>query len=326
MHELKTRLKKIEKLSEKADALLLVNFPNSDPNFFYFTNINVQGIFFYDFSEPTIFTSDMELSRARRGWIKNVDEIRKMSELSKLLKNKTIAVNKPFLTAEIFSRIKARKIDASKRLEEARAIKTRYEIAAISKACMLSKKAFQAAEKEISNKMTEIELKGTVDYLIAKNGCTPAFDTIVATGKNIAEPHHAADKTRLGEVVLVDFGLRHRGYVSDVTRTIGSKYENILQEAENKASAALKDGAKAGYVDKISRDALGKLSKNFITSLGHGIGIAVHEAPAISSGSKDILKEGMAVTIEPGIYLPNGGRHENDYLITRNSARCLTKF
>lgn len=325
MNELEKRLERISGVRNKSDILIIPNFQNPDPNFFYFTNTNVNGIFYYDFSEPVIFTSEMEYSRAKRGWVKNV-KVSKIGEIAEKTRGKRIALNNSSVSASFFSKIKGKKFDVSKDLEDARSIKTRYEISCIKKSCNISKRVFRAVEKEISRKITELELKGTVDYFIAKYGGTPSFETIVATGKNISEPHHAAANTKLGKTVLVDFGVRYKGYVSDVTRTLGSRYESVLKNAIEEAVGNIKIGVKANLLDRAARKSLGKLSRHFITGLGHGIGIAVHEKPAISSSSSDTIKGSMAITIEPGIYVADGIRLENDYVITNNGPRLLTDF
>lgn len=326
MKEITKRLERIHNLSDTIDALVIPNFPKEDPNFFYFTNTNIRGIFYYDFSKPIIFTSNMEYSRANRGWVKNIVEFGKGMDIKEILKGKKLGVNKSLMSASFFSRLKNRKVDISSQLDEVRMIKTKYEVATIRKACKISGKVFDSVKREINGKITELELKGLVEYFIAKYGCIPAFSTIVATGKNIAEPHHLAENKKLEKTVLIDFGVRYKGYVSDVTRTIGSKYEKIVKNAIEKSLEKIHVGAKASDIDRTARDALGKLSKHFITSLGHGFGIAVHEIPNISSKSNDTIKNSMTITIEPGIYVNNGIRLENDYIITNNGPKTLTDF
>jgi Xaa-Pro aminopeptidase len=152
----------------------------------------------------------------------------------------------------------------------------------------------------------------------------PAFPTIVASGKNISEPHHIPSGSKAKEPLLIDMGLRFNGYCSDVTRTYGSRYERQLRSVFDAIEPMLVSGAKAADIDKIARKALGKDAAFFNTSLGHGLGISVHESPVLSPKSKDILEEGNVITLEPGIYVPGGIRTENVYVIKKNGAENLT--
>jgi Xaa-Pro dipeptidase len=157
-------------------------------------------------------------------------------------------------------------------------------------------------------------------------GSRPAFPTIVASGKNIRVPHHEPTIKKAKAPLLIDFGAKYNGYCSDITRTFGSRFENTILKVFDEVEKNLCPGAKASDIDAISRKTMGRYEKFFITGLGHGIGLDVHEKPWVSKNSTDILKEGMVFTIEPGIYVNNGIRIENDYLITKNSFKKITDF
>jgi len=138
-------------------------------------------------------------------------------------------------------------------------------------------------------------------------------------------------------MVVIDLGTMNCGYNSDLTRTvflgrINRKYSriyNIVLDAQKKAIESIRPGVTAGYIDNISRQYIINkgFGKYFIHSLGHGIGLEVHEAPRISRNNSTILKKNMVITIEPGIYIPGWGgvRIEDVVLITKNGSEVLTK-
>jgi Xaa-Pro aminopeptidase len=319
MNELKLRLQKLENLS--IDGIVLFNYSVHDPNFFYFTNSEINGTLFYDFSEPKLFVSEMELKQAKKSWVSDVIKIEKFEEIEKHISGR-IGINGNCVSFNGYQKIKKlfKPIDISKKLEEIRSIKTPYEISQITKACDATVKTYKKVLPEISKSITEQELKIIIDQRISTN----AFPTIVATGKNIAEPHHIPDNTKLGETVLMDFGAKHNGYCSDFTRTIGSKYERVIAKVMQKTEEAIKPGVKARDIDALARKTLDKNQKFFITSLGHGLGVEIHEKPWISKNSEDIFSTNMAFTIEPGLYVKNGIRTENTYVATKTGVKNLT--
>ena len=312
--------KRIEKLNLELDEIFIFNFSSNftDPNFFYFTNSNVFGIF--SFRELKILTSQLDYSRAKKSWIKNIEILDKFENF----KNKTIGIDKENISVKLFSKFKKCKIvDISKDLQKIRLTKTDYEINCIKKACQISKKIFKKIEPQISEDLTEIELKKIIEIEILRQNTEPSFSTIVASGKNVKHPHHIAKNKKLTEPILIDFGVKYKGYCSDITRTIGSKYEFFLLEILQEVYSMIEPGIKASKVDNFVRQKL--KSKNFITSLGHGIGLEIHEQPWISMKSKNLLQENMTFTIEPGIYMNNGIRIENDFLL-KNELKLLSDF
>lgn len=322
MTELKKRLKKIDNLKEKLDAIIVINEENNS-DYFYFTGTKAQGTFFYDFNKAKIITNPMELGRAKKSWVRNV-ETKRFDEILKENRGSKIGINFSKTTHETFMKLnkKLRLLDAGKNIDDARSIKTKYEEKCIRAACNISKKCL------LDTKLTgsELEIAAEIEKKMKIINCGKAFDTIVASGKNIKVPHHEPTRTKARKPLLIDFGAKYKGYCSDVSRTFGSRLENIVLKTIESTEKEIFPGAKASEVDAIARKTLGKYEKYFITSLGHGIGIDVHERPWISKNSKDIFEEGMVFTIEPGIYVEGGIRIENDYLITRNGFKKLTDF
>lgn len=225
-----------------------------------------------------------------------------------------------------------------------RSIKDKDEIKLISKACKIGDKIFSQILKKIELGITEKQLVFEIESLIKKRGFDTSFKTIVAFGANAAFPHHQSGQTKLekNQFVLMDFGVNYKNYCSDMTRTIFfgkpsekqiKMYKTVLQ-AQQKAvdfiNSSVKSGKliKAADADKAARKYI--ISKDYPTiphSLGHGIGLEVHEYPNLSLKSKDILKPGMVFSIEPGIYIPNFGgvRIEDLVVLEKTGPRLLTK-
>ena len=225
-----------------------------------------------------------------------------------------------------------------------RLTKEKREIEAIAKACNLGDKAFDYVLKKITPGVSEKELAFEIEFFIKKHGADISFPPIVAFGKNSSMPHHQTNDQRLKtkDIVLLDFGAKLNNYCSDMTRTVffgkanakqKRMYKTVL-DAQSKALQSLYDisiydtQVMAKNVDRVTREYI--VEKGYPTiphSLGHGIGIEVHEAPRLSPVSKEMLKEGMVFSIEPGIYLPGFGgvRIEDLVVIERNGFRILTK-
>ncbi len=189
--------------------------------------------------------------------------------------------------------------------------------------------------------ITEKQLARQLGLLLKKAGFPkPAFRFIVAAGSNAAQPHHAPTNRILksGEPVKIDFGVRHRGWCTDVTRTVflgrptafQRKIYLIVLKAQAAAARKLKLGADTLLVDATARQLITQtgFGKYFIHSTGHAVGRHIHERPFLSPKprSRLTLRVGDVVTVEPGVYLPGrfGIRIEDMYLITRTGARCLT--
>lgn len=219
-------------------------------------------------------------------------------------------------------------------LSDLRVIKTPEEISKIEKACKLGDKTFDYILKKIKLGISEKEVANEIEFFIKKNGADLSFPPIVAFGINSAIPHHQTSDKRLAtsdKLVLLDFGVKLNNYCSDMTRTVffgkptaeqKKMYQTVLA-AQKKSVDYLttSDVRQASFADKAARDYI--VSKGYKTiphSVGHGIGIEVHEAPHLSPRSKDILKDGMVFSIEPGIYLPNfGGVRIEDLVVLEKS-------
>lgn len=224
-------------------------------------------------------------------------------------------------------------------VESLREVKDTEELAAIRRAIDVAERAFNVVRASLLGSQTEKDVADALDYQIRRfggSGC--CFEPIVGVGANGALPHYRAGDVRLGAspFVLIDWGARVAGYVSDLTRVlvtgrIPPKLERlygVVLTAQLRAIEQIRPGALLEDIDAAARSVIEKAGwgASFTHGLGHGIGLAVHEAPRLAVRQKRALKAGMVITIEPGIYLPGWGgiRIEDDVLVTRNGHEVLT--
>lgn len=219
-----------------------------------------------------------------------------------------------------------------------RSVKSEIEIEKISQALSISEKAFEMLLGLVKEGITERECAYTLEYYMMKlGGERISFDTIMAFGENTAYPHaHPTDKKlETGMFVTCDFGTVIDGYHSDITRTFAfgkptdkmRDVYNIVKDAGSIAMENIKEGVLAGYADSLARDYITKkgYGEYFTHSLGHGVGIDIHEEPRLTSLSDAILCSGNVVTVEPGIYIEGefGVRIEEMALVKENGIKRL---
>ena len=223
-------------------------------------------------------------------------------------------------------------------VEACRQIKSEAEIQRITDALRLAEKAFLRVLDTIRPGMTERQAAWAMEKAMRETGAQGlSFPVIVASGPNSARPHAVPTDRKLerGEPILFDWGARLNEYCSDTTRTVvigqpDDRFNNVFDTvvtARDMAVAAIKAGASGTQVDKIARDHIDQngYAGKFGHSLGHGTGLAVHEAPRLSPTKDDRLEAGMVVTVEPGVYLPGWGgiRMENQVVVRQDDARVL---
>jgi Xaa-Pro aminopeptidase len=223
-------------------------------------------------------------------------------------------------------------------IEGLRRVKDAGEIERIRATVISNSGALEAALKRFKPGMKEAELAAEIDYQNRKLGAeAPAFDTIVAAGERAALPHAqpGAAQIRAG-ILLIDMGAFRDKYASDMTRMLHvgpatPKYKKAYRavlEAQLAAIDAVKPGATTSSVDRAARSTLKRhgLEREFIHSTGHGLGLEIHELPRIGRKDKTKLAAGMAITIEPGVYIEGWGgiRIEDTVLVTANGCEILT--
>ena len=229
-------------------------------------------------------------------------------------------------------------VDVAEDVLALRAVKTLPEIAKITEAVALNDEIWLLARKEIHPGMTEKDIQRVIRGFMNALGDGEAFETIVCAGANAAECHHVPDDTvwRRGEPLLVDMGVKLQGVCSDMTRNVKAardpeyaKVYDIVLAANEAAIAAAKPGITAGELDAVARRIIRKAGygKAFGHALGHGVGYDIHEYPVASSHSNMVLKPGMVVTIEPGVYLPGKltVRIEDSIASTQNGCEVLSR-
>jgi len=212
------------------------------------------------------------------------------------------------------------------------------ELDCIRKACSLSDTIFSALVKEFRKKSfsTEKDVYTWIVQRVKDNKCGLAFKPLVVTGKNAAEIHHKADDTPLGKgFLIIDLGVKYKGYCSDCTRMLflgkptkeDRKLYDLVLMAEETAILYCQPGVYAADVDLIARAALWGYFRHFVHALGHGVGKRVHKGPVLKPSSRSILKKGQIITIEPGLYFKGKkGIRIEDTIVVLEKPEVLTRF
>ena len=224
-------------------------------------------------------------------------------------------------------------------IEQLRMVKAPEEIDVLKAAAKIADDAFEHICTYIKPGMTELQVSNELEFFMRAQGATSSsFDIIVASGLRSALPHGVASDKKIeqGDLITLDFGALYQGYVSDITRTVAvgepsDKLKEIYQivlDSQVLALENIKPGMTGIEADAIARDYIKSkgYGEAFGHSTGHGIGLEVHEGPGLSFRSETVLEPNMAVTVEPGIYLPGigGVRIEDDILITETGNVRLT--
>uniref|UniRef100_A0A7C5XMV2 M24 family metallopeptidase n=1 Tax=Ignisphaera aggregans TaxID=334771 RepID=A0A7C5XMV2_9CREN len=235
-------------------------------------------------------------------------------------------------------------IDIRNVIRKVKRNKSEEEVYIIGKAIEITEKSIESVIPELKNGMNERTIAGLIESKAREFGADGfAFNSIVAIGNNTSKPHHIPGSTSFkgNEPIIVDFGVRYRGYVSDITRVIlpcnlSKEYEQIKKfieaiiDAMDNSIKSLKIGEKYSYVDEVARNSLMKqnMHRYFLHNLGHGIGVDVHEEPKISKVTSHEVEIGDVITIEPGIYIDRkfGVRIEDDIYITPSGPLKLTSL
>lgn len=351
---------KIEKLVNKlpetdagkqVDACIIT----SSTNRFYFTGFKSSMGFIFATRDKAYFLVDFRYYEAAVKTIKDMDviEIKNLEfdlrNIAKrhnikgiLIENENISLALADKLQFMFSStgasiIKTKTLDRI--ISDMRAIKDSSEIVKIKKAQEISEFAFNHILKKIRPGVTEVELAFDLELLMRKNGAEAiAFDLIVLSGENGSVPHGvpSCNTVKNGDFITIDMGAVFEGYHSDMTRTVAmgkvstaqEKVYNTVLKAQMEALKSIKAGVVCSAVDKIARDIIDNAGYKgrFGHSLGHGVGLNIHEEPRLSSANDAILQENMIVTVEPGIYINSsfGVRIEDMVVVTKDGYENLT--
>ena len=273
----------------------------------------------------------------------NKESMSKMKDLglkTLLIESNYITVDESDRVKKLFNNDKFISVNG----QALRISKTKEEIELMKEAGSIALKALKDTEKLMKAGVSEVAIRNELSANILKHGGSgDSFDAIVVSGERGSLPHGKPSEKLLqdGELLTIDFGAIYKGYCSDITRTfhIGNvtdkktlEFEEVLRTAQKMGIAAVKPGVTTGQIDKTCRDYITEkgFGEYFVHSTGHGLGIDVHELPNVSSSKLyDVeLKEGMVITVEPGIYIPNVGgiRVEDDILVTKDGHYVLSKI
>lgn len=347
---LKEKIQNIQKLlrDQNVDALVIGNFGHQihDDILYYLLLEDLElGLMYIPAKgKPTLWGISFELSELNATrpelTVKSFDTSIEKLLASKLKTKQKIAIRESALPQNVYKSLKKNKniqLSNLKNEERVMAIKSEKEINLLAQAGELTGILFDGLIENWRNFKTESDAVQFLKTNMAVLGIEPSFTPIVASGINAANPHHNFADTKIQKgFCVIDMGVRYKGYCSDMTRTIfvgkpnaGEKklYATVL-DAQEQTIKLIKPGIEIKKLDEFCRNKLGrKLNKEFIHSLGHGLGTQVHEWPRVSAGVNEKLRPGMCITIEPGVYRKNkyGIRIEDDIMVTDDGYTCITR-
>ncbi len=346
---LANRVNEIRKILKENMAAFII----SPQNRFYLTDFETSDGFVYISEKSAIFMTDSRYIEKAESVVKSMDTVLLTSQneqLSKIIKDekiKTVLIETDYITVNALSSLKSgvgdifsTSSELTDKLLLMRSKKELEEINRIKEAQRITDLTFSYILERISAGRTEKEIMLDMEFFMRKSGSEGiAFDFIVVSGKNSSLPHGVPTDKKIekGDFITMDFGAVIKGYRSDMTRTVAvgeitseqkSVYDTVLK-AQKAALDFAALGKNCSDVDKAARDIIDatEFKDTFGHALGHSVGIDIHESPSFSPRSKDILKCGNVMTIEPGIYLKNkfGVRIEDMIYITENGNDNLTK-
>jgi len=347
-----TRLNKlVEDFSrhKNIDALLIIN----DSNIRYLTQFPASESWLLVTKTKVFYITDSRyILEARQGLkgiiVKQYSHMHcaTLCELCKQYKIKRLGFDERHTSYALWKKLKEffprkpKLIAATGLVESLREVKDEGEIAQIQNCLKLHFKAIDFMKKVVKPGLTERQVALKLEDFVKSNGAEFSFPPIIASGPNSCFPHAKATDRVIcnNEGVLLDFGIDFNGYKSDLTRNIflgriAPRVKQVLGAltlAQREAISLIKPGVSSALIDAQARKVLRKfgLAKYFGHSLGHGVGLDIHEAPRLSSQSTGILEAGMIVTVEPGVYIPGqfGIRVEDMVLVTKEGCEVLSGY
>jgi Xaa-Pro aminopeptidase len=329
------------------DSLLITN----DTNIKYLTGFDAHESWLLVTKEKAFYITDFRYVQEAKEGLKSVTvkqytqtPCMELCELSKKYKLKRLGFDEKHTTVSLFKRLKdfcprrAKMTPATGIVESLREVKDETEINQIRECLKVHFKALEFLKKVVKPGISERKVLHKLEGFAREKGVGFSFPPIIASGPNSAFPHAKISDRIIkdNEPVLIDTGIDINGYKSDLTRNfflgrIPPRYTKALvavRLAQKEAIALIKPGISVAEVDLKARNTLRKfgLAKYFGHSLGHGVGLDIHENPRLSCKSTSLLEPGMVVTVEPGVYLPGqfGIRVEDMVLVTENGCEVIS--
>ena len=341
---------KIEALREKLKNLDLQGMIITNPvNIRYLTNINAEGVLLLTRRENVYITDGRYMEIVNKAL--TIDDEIIVYDFKELTREdyenfftfcENVGFEENHLTyaqyKEYMHKYKINNFEENEGLiEKFRIVKKEEEIDCIKKACIITDNCFEHLKSFIKIGMTEKEIAFEIEKFFLTNGADSlAFDTIVASGPNSSMPHAVPTDRKIedGDPITIDMGCKYNGYCSDMTRTVFAGhvpqfmkpvYDLVLKN-QLRVLEELKEGTNIKLVAKSVESEFKLQGANMVHSLGHGVGLDIHEYPFMSTKYDFILKENMVITDEPGIYIPTrfGVRIEDTVLITKYASQNLT--
>ncbi len=338
------RMRRLREKTEKEelDGLMITELHNV----FYLTGSWIEGIVLLTMEKDFFIASPLFAEEARaelKGWqvvvhAGKLDEILKKAWRKRGKKLGFEASNLSYEDHERLSGIKnIELIPCRGWVEGLRMTKDEAELARMQESTKVAHAAFEYLESKLKVGVSEKKISQEVGWFLRERSDGEAFPSIVLFGERTSFPHGRPSERELkhNEVVLVDLGARLQGYCSDLTRTfffgeVPSKWNSILDlitQAQRLAIEEITPGVTCSKIDAVLKKRMVEAGyiEAFLHGGGHGIGIEVHEAPFFSSGSHHVFREGMVVTVEPGVYFPGEGgiREEKMVVVTSGGSRVL---
>ena len=319
-------------------------------NIRYLTGITAEGILLITRKENFFLTDGRYLEEVKS--ILTIDDEIIVSDISSITRDdyenfflfcENVGFEENYITYATYKkymeRYKINNFEETENLiEKQRMIKDEEEIALIEKACYITDRCFSHLCEYVKIGITEKEIAYEIENFFRNNGADGlAFETIVASGKNSSKPHAVPTdkKIEAGDAITIDMGCKYKGYCSDMTRTIfagyvplqAKKVYDLVLKNELQTLKEYKEGASIRLASRMVENDFKLNGYNLIHSLGHGVGLEIHEIPFINGKNDSTFKTNMVVTNEPGIYIPGefGVRIEDTVLITKSGSINLTK-
>ncbi len=344
--------KRIKKLIEQFDLLGIDCFFTTDSKSLrYLTGFTGSNGLCFISEDERYFITDFRYKEQVKNEVQDFEVIIESEYLLDALKSKKLIQNRKagfeaqritfydyqklleFIPSELL-------IPGDEIIEKMMRVKDSEEVENLKKAAEIADRIYNDIISMIKPGIEEIEISAEISYRVKRyGGEKDAFDPIILSGYKSALPHGKPDKKKFKnrEFILFDFGCVYNGYHSDITRTIflgkpdrkaNEIYSTVL-EAQKKALEFVKEGITCSKLDSVARDFIEEkgFGEYFGHSLGHGLGLEIHEPPKISQTNSEPLISGNIITIEPGIYIPEFGgvRIEDDIIVTSNGCEVLTK-